>query len=141
MNTKKITTSLLVITAATLLVVLAFHVRIGATADSVAVLRTTGMTCGSCSSRIIKALEAMKGVAVTEIDLSGGWVIVGYDTKTVKPESLADKVRAAGYASNVYRIVSPAEFRKITGRNVGQDAAPSRGCCGGKGGCGGNKQS
>ncbi|MFZ3208188.1 MAG: heavy-metal-associated domain-containing protein [Geobacteraceae bacterium] len=142
MNAKRITTSLLVIAAVTVLVVLAFRVRIGATADSVAVLRTTGMTCGSCSSKITKALESLKGVAVTEVDVNGGWVIVGYDTKTVKPESLAQKVSETGFGSNVYAVLTPQEFSQITGRNVGQNAAPSKGCCGGKrGGCGGNKQS
>ena len=141
MNAKKISTSLLVITVITLLVVLAFRVRIGATADSVAVLKTTGMTCGSCSTKITKALEALKGVAVTEVDVNGGWVIVGYDTDTVKPESLAQKVSGTGFASNVYDVLTPEQFRQITGRNVGQNAARQSGCCGGKGGgCGANKQ-
>ncbi len=141
MNAKRISTSLLVITVITLLVVLAFRVRIGETADSVAVLKTTGMTCGSCSTKITKALESLKGVAVTEVDVNGGWVIVGYDTDTVKPESLAQKVSGTGFASNVYDVLTPEQFRQITGRNVGQNAARQSGCCGGKGGgCGANKQ-
>lgn len=90
MNAKTISTSFLVIAAVTVLVVFAFRVRILATADSVAVLQTTGMTCGSCSGKITKALESVKGVAVTEVDVNGGWVIVGYDTKVVKPETLAE---------------------------------------------------
>jgi hypothetical protein len=61
----------ILISAVTLLSVLAFHVRTGATADSVAVLKTTGMTCGSCSSKITKALETVKGVSVTEVDVEG----------------------------------------------------------------------
>ncbi len=143
MNAKKISTSILVITVITLLVVLAFRVRIGVTADSVAVLKTTGMTCGSCSSKITKALESLKGVAVTEVDVNGGWVIVGYDTKTVKPESLAQKVSGTGFASNVYGVLTPEEFKQITGRNVGQNAARQSGCCGGGkgGGCGANRPS
>lgn len=142
MNAKRISTSILVIAAVTILVVFAFRVRIGATADSVAVLKTTGMTCGSCSSKVTKALELVKGVAVTEVDVNGGWVIVGYDTKTVKPESLAQKVTGTGFSSKVSEVLTPEQFKKLTGRNVGQDAAQSSGCCGGKGGgCGANKPS
>ena len=122
--------------------VLAFHVRIGATADSVAVLKTTGMTCGSCSSKISKELEALKGVAVTEVDVEGGWVVVGYDTKTVKPEALAEKVNAAGFGSNVHQVLTPEQFKQITGRDIGKDASSSGGCggCGTKEGCGSNKK-
>ena len=139
MNAKTISTSFLVSMAVTVLVVFAFRVRIGATADSVAVLRTVGMTCGSCSSRITKALESVKGVAVTEVDVNGGWVIVGYDQKAVKPERLAEKVSGAGFSSKVSEVLSPEQFRQITGRNVGQNAAATSGGCGG--GCGANKPS
>jgi len=140
MGTKRISTSILVIAAATLLIVLAFRVRVGATANSVAVLRTTGMTCGSCAKEISKALELVKGVAVTEVDVNGGWVIVGYDSKLVTPESLAEKITGTGFGSRVYDVLTPKQFRTITGRNIGQGAAQSAGCCGGKGGCGANKE-
>ena len=128
---------LILVAAVTLLSVLAFYVRIGATADSVAILKTAGMTCGSCSSKITKALEAIQGVAVTEVDVEGGWVIVGYDTKTVKPEALAEKVRTAGFDSRVQEVLTPEQFRQVTGRNIGKNASPSGGC----GGCCANKQS
>jgi periplasmic mercuric ion binding protein len=142
MNLKRISTTLLVVAAITVLAVLALRVRMAATADSVAVLKTNGMTCGSCSSKITKALESLKGVAATEVDVEGGWVVVGYDTKTVKPEQLAEKVNGTGFGSNVHQVLTPEQFRQITGRNVGQNAASSKGCCGGKGGgCGTNKPS
>jgi copper chaperone CopZ len=134
MNAKKISTSILVIAAVTVLMVFAFRVRIAATADSVAVLKTTGMTCGSCSSKVTSALESVKGVAVTEVDVDGGWVIVGYDTKAVKPESLAEKVRGTGFNSKVAEVLTPEQFRQRTGRTIGQNTASSSGCCG-KGGC------
>ena len=140
MRTKTICTTLLIVTSVTLLVVLALRVRVGATADSVAVLRTTGMTCGSCSSTISKALEREKGVAVTEVDVDGGWVIVGYDTKTITPENLALKVRDAGFGSNVYAVLTPEEFKRVTGREIGKNASAARGCCGGKGGGCGTQQ-
>ena len=142
MNVKKISTSLLAITAVSFLVVLAFHVRVGVTADSIAVLKTTGMTCGSCSSKISKSLETLKGVAVTEVDVEGGWVIVGYDTKSVNPELLAEKVHGAGFGSTVQEVLTPEQFKQITGRDIGGKAASASGCCGGKGGgCGTNNKS
>ena len=139
---KKISTLLIIIAVVSLLVVLAFRVKVGATADSIVVLKTTGMTCGSCSSRITKALESVKGVSVTEVDVEGGWVIVGYDTKTVKPVALAEKVNGTGFDSNVHMVLTPDQFKQITGRAIGQNLNPSKGCGGSKGGgCGGNKQS
>lgn len=138
----KVFNGVIVVATVTLLAVLAFYVRIGATADSVAVLKTTGMTCGSCSSKITKALETLKGVTVTEVDVEGGWVVVGYDTKSVKPEALAAQVESSGFGSNVQVVLTPERFRQITGRDIGGKTAPTSGCCGGKGGgCGSNKKS
>jgi mercuric ion binding protein len=136
MRTRTICTALLIAASVTLLVVLALRVRVGATADAIAVLRTTGMTCSSCSSKITTALERERGVAVTEVDVAGGWVIVGYDTKTIKPENLALKVSETGFGSKVYAVLTPEEFRQVTGRDIGKDASAAKGCCGGKGGCG-----
>ncbi len=137
----KVVNGIIVFSVVMILSVLALFVRIGATADSVAVLRTTGMTCGSCSSKITKALESVKGVAATEVDVERGWVIIGYDTESVKPESLAEKVSGAGFTSKVAEVLSPERFQQITGRNVGEAPVPAKGCggCGSKGGgCGGN---
>jgi len=100
------------------------------------------MTCGSRSSKITKALEALKGVTIAEVDVEGGWVVVGYDTKTVKPEVLAEKVKVAGFGSNVYMVLTPEQFKQMTGKDIGKKTASSGGCggCGPKGGCGSNKQ-
>ena len=124
-----------------LLAVLALYVRVGSTADSVAVLKTAGMTCGSCSGIITTALQGVKGVAVAEVDIEGGWVVVGYDTKSVKAETLAEKVSASGFVSAVHRILTPEQFKQITGRDIEKNSASNSGCCGGKGGgCGTGKQ-
>ena len=139
----KIFNVIIFVAAVTLLSVLALYVKVGVTADSVAVLKTTGMTCGSCSSKITRALETLKGVAVTEVDIEGGWVVVGYDAKAVKPEVLVGKVNGAGFGSNVHVVLTPEQFKQITGRAIGKKASPSRGCggCGTSGGCGTKKQS
>ncbi|MDA8412915.1 MAG: heavy metal-associated domain-containing protein [Desulfobacteraceae bacterium] len=145
MNKKRISTALLIFAAVTFLSVLAFKVKIGATADSIAVLKTTGMTCGSCSSKISKALERLKGVVVTEVDVEGGWVVVGYDTMSVKPDALAAQVASTGFSSNVHMVLTPEKFKQLTGREIGKNATRAGGCggCGsGKGGgCGSNKNS
>jgi copper chaperone CopZ len=143
MNKKRISTALLILTSVAMLVGLAFRVSIGATADSVAVLRTAGMTCGSCSSKITSTLESLKGVAAIEVDVNNGWVIVGYDTKAVQPDKIVEKVKEAGFGSTVQEVVTPDRFKKITGRNIGDKTAPSGGCggCGTGGGCGSNKNS
>ncbi|HZV82859.1 MAG TPA: heavy-metal-associated domain-containing protein [Geobacteraceae bacterium] len=142
MNKKNAVNVILIIIAVTMLVLLAFRVRTGATADAVAVLRTAGMTCGSCSDRITKALAREKGVAVTEVDLAGGWVVVGYDTKSVKPEVLEAKIIGAGFDSKLRTVLTPAEFKQITGREIGKSASSAGGCggCGSGGGCGTKKQ-
>jgi copper chaperone CopZ len=129
MNSETISTALLVIAAITVLAVLAFHVRIGATADTVAILKTSGMTCGSCPRTIAETLERVKGVAATEVDVEGGWVIVGYDAKAVQPERLVAKVNGAGFVSTVYRILTPEQYKRITGKDMGSKAAHT-GYCG-----------
>lgn len=142
MKFRNIINSILITTAAVFLVTLAFYVRTGATADSIAVLKTTGMTCGSCSNKITAALGEQEGVAVTEVDVAGGWVLVGYDTKAVTPWILAEKISGAGFGSNVHQVLTPEQFKQITGRDIGRKASSSGGCggCGTNGGgCGSNK--
>jgi len=126
----KIINMTLILTAVLFLAVLAVRVRAGATADSVTILKTSGMTCGSCADRIGKALQGIKGVASTEVDLDGGRVIVGYDTKTVKPEVLAENVKKAGFDSTVQAVMTPEQYRQNTGRDMGAGAITPSGCCG-----------
>jgi copper chaperone CopZ len=142
MKFSTIINGVIICVAIAFLIALAFRVTAGATADSVAVLKTTGMTCGSCSSKITEALRSQKGVAVTEVDVEGGWVIIGYDTKTVQPETLAQKVTGSGFSSNVHVVLTPEQFKQTTGRSIGKKADPNSGCCGGKGGgCASSKKS
>lgn len=127
----------LVFSVVIILVVAAFYVRVGATADAVVVLRTSGMTCSSCVKKITGALQSQRGVAATEVDLDGGFVIAGYDSKVVAPEKLAKAVADTGFSSQVAQVLTPAQFRSIVGRDIGSKAAAG-GCCG-SAGCGGNK--
>lgn len=127
----RILNSCLILSVVVILAVFAVYVRIGATADKIVVLRTSGMTCGSCISKVTKALQSERGVAATEVDIAGGWVIAGYDSKLVAPEKLAQAVADSGFASSVQNVLTPEQFKEIAGRDVGQQQAASSGC-----GCG-----
>jgi len=129
MNAKIINGSL-ILAAAVLLTVLAIHVRAGATADAVAILKTAGMTCGSCAGNVSKTLQRVKGVAATEVDVEAGRVVVAYDTKAVRSETLAENVTRSGFDSRVQEVMTPERFRQATGRDMGRTTASS-GCCGG----------
>ena len=136
MNRKKVASIILAIAAVVLLVGLAFAVRLPAKADMVAVLRTSGMTCSSCSQKIQQALQGGAGIAQVEVDLQNGLVFVGYDSNKSRPDIFAEKVSGSGYRSTLLDQVTLAEFRTITGRDFG--TAASGGGCGncGSGGCG-----
>lgn len=143
MYIKKLVSGLIVLSVVGLLIYLGLHVNISSAseANSVAIIRSAGMTCSSCSSKIARALGGVKGVAVTEVDVEGGWVIVGYDCKSVQPEGLAHKISAVGYASNLHRVLTPDEFMKITGRDINARTVQASGCCGTKnGGCSSKKE-
>jgi len=140
MHTRKICTTLLVVAAVSIVAVLALYVRVGATADNVAVFRAGGMTCESCAGTIRTALERERGVAATEVDVAGGWVVVGFDSKMTRPDILADKVSATGFTAALHSLLSPEQFRQRTGRDIGNDRGAS-GCCGSKGGgCNASRQ-
>lgn len=134
----KILNTALVLVVVTVLAVFACYVRVGATADKVVVLRTMGMTCGSCVKKISEKLQSQKGVAATEVDLESGLVLAGYDSKQTAPEKLAQAVQSTGFYSRVTQVITPQQFRSITGRDVGGKAVTG-GCCGSRG-CGGAAQ-
>lgn len=139
MKKRNILNILLILIVVCIATVFAFSVRIGAAADSVVVLKTLGMTCGSCAARIAKAMGSEKGVASTEVDLDNGRVIVWYESKTTRPEKLAERITGIGYGSSILQIFTAEEYRRLTGKTGGVKAAGG-GCCGkGDAGCGGGK--
>lgn len=140
MRSRMVINGIILFLAVGLLAYLGLHVRAATAANAVVVLKTGGMTCSSCSGKINSALRGIKGVAVIEVDIEGGWVVVGYDAKLVVPEALAEKVNSAGFASGIYRILTPEQFKQIVGRDIGRQAGPNSGCCSGKGGCSSGKQ-
>ena len=85
-------------------------------ADNVTVLKAAGVTCGSCAGKIRDALETQKGVTSVEVDIESGKVIVWYDGKAAKQETLAPAVTAIGYDSKILQSYSAEEYRQATGK-------------------------
>jgi Cu+-exporting ATPase len=55
------------------------------------------MTCGSCVARVERALAGVPGVMVARVNLAGELARVSTDSSAIKPKSLIDAVRRAGY--------------------------------------------
>ncbi|WP_298439573.1 heavy-metal-associated domain-containing protein [Geobacter sp.] len=137
MRKRTIGTGIIVACAVALVVYLGFHVRLAPVPNAVAALKTLGMTCGSCAGKIEKALKPLNGVAGVEVDVDGGWVLVGYDSQKARPDTFAEAVRKAGFQSWLMEQMSITDFRRVMGRDFGMKVARA-GCCG-NGGCGGKK--
>ena len=99
----------------------------GVEADAVAVLKTKGVTCGSCAGKIEKAVKEKPGVASVEVDVDAGRVIVAYDSKVVKPETLVETVTGLGYGSSIMQVTSVDQYRATTGRDL--PAQPTKAGC------------
>ncbi|MCM0079975.1 heavy-metal-associated domain-containing protein [Geomonas sp. Red32] len=115
---------------ALVLVVLAVfgrYVRMGACADAVVVLKTSGITCDRCVQQVTRALQSQRGVAAIEVDLKKGWVVAGYDSKQVAPGELAKKVCDSGFCSQVEKVLTPQQFKAVAGHEVSRQTG---GCCG-----------
>lgn len=60
-------------------------------------LNVTGMACGSCVSKVVRALSAVSGVSDVEVSLVTEEAKVQYDDQQTLPEQLKAAVRRAGY--------------------------------------------
>ena len=58
-------------------------------------LEVGGMSCGHCLMTVKNALAALVGVQTEEVRI--GKVRVSYDESVVKPDSIAEAIRDAGY--------------------------------------------
>lgn len=123
----KIINTILIILVIAALSALAFLVRVGAKADTVAVLDISGMTCGSCVVKIKKALQAEKGVAAVNVDIDSGRAVVGYVADKIKPGAIAAVVASLGFQCRITELSSLGNYQARHGKSF---AAP-----GGKAGC------
>lgn len=60
-------------------------------------LTVHGMTCGNCARTIERKLASTPGVTKASVDLQATRATVEYDADLVKPDVLANAVRALGY--------------------------------------------
>jgi copper chaperone CopZ len=60
-------------------------------------LKVTGMTCGSCTSKVTHALKATPGVSDVKVSLSAGEATVRYDEQLTSPDRLKSAVKETGY--------------------------------------------
>ncbi|WP_243689431.1 heavy-metal-associated domain-containing protein [Geotalea toluenoxydans] len=83
---KRIINIALLLAVVALMVFLAFHVKIKRPVQEVAVLKTIGMTCGSCAGKIEKALMRLPGTAGVEVDVEGGgcWLAINQHLQSLK---------------------------------------------------------
>jgi Copper chaperone len=56
-----------------------------------------GMTCGGCTARLQRVLQASAGIATAEVVLEGGRVGVEYDDARTDPAAIARAIADAGF--------------------------------------------
>jgi copper chaperone CopZ len=75
-----------------------------AKANSLVLLRTDGMTCGSCVQKITLALNSHPGVADVTVDVPAGLVEIQFDSSKTTPNALAANVRTVGFPATVAHV-------------------------------------
>ena len=78
--------------------------------------KVIGMTCGSCTNNVTRALKEIPGVGDVKISLSAGDATVQYDERLTSPGQLKSAVKGAGYGVDV---ITETQGRPAKG-----------GCCG-----------
>ena len=61
-------------------------------------LKIAGMSCGGCTSKVTKALQAVTGVSEVNVSLAAGEAAVQYDERLASPEQLKAAVQGVGYS-------------------------------------------
>ena len=61
-------------------------------------LKIAGMSCGGCTSKVTRALQAVSGVSDVNVSLAAGDATVEYDERLTSPEQLKAAVEGAGYS-------------------------------------------
>ncbi len=60
-------------------------------------LSVPDMSCAHCEAAVEGSLNALSGIESSNADFETGVVEVTYDEDRVKPETLGDAIRSAGY--------------------------------------------
>lgn len=72
-------------------------------------LKVTGMTCDSCTTKVTNALKAVSGVSDVKVSLSAGEATVQFDEKLSSPEQLKSAVKGAGYNMDPSNVAEESE--------------------------------
>lgn len=59
-------------------------------------IRIEGMSCGHCSARVTKALEALEGISAVTVDLEAGTAVIEA-ADAVSEAALREAIDDAGY--------------------------------------------
>lgn len=108
------------------LVVAGLVMQFNAAVNAVAVIQTSGMTCGVCSGKVEKALLERGGVSKVSVDVPNGMVIAFFDVRAVDPRSLVAAINRAGFPSRIRDLLTVSEYNALVSGGAG---------CG-SGGCG-----
>ncbi len=77
-------------------------------------LRLTGMTCGACASKVLRALQTVAGVSGVAVSWSDSLATVQFDAQRTSPTALKAAVRLAGYGVQGADSGPPAAERDKT---------------------------
>jgi copper chaperone len=61
------------------------------------ILLVEGMSCGHCKNAVEKAVSALSGVALAEVNLAEKTLVVEFDTEKVTLDKIKDAVDDEGY--------------------------------------------
>ncbi len=75
----------------------------------------TGMTCSACSSRVTKAVSALKGVGDVSVNLLKNSMAISFDESVVSTSDITDAVIKAGYGASPH--VSKSGKTGTTGKS------------------------
>jgi len=64
-------------------------------------LSVEGMSCGSCSAKVVAALKALDGVNEAAVDYQTGMAEIAYDAKKVDSAKLIATIKDAGYSAKL----------------------------------------
>jgi copper chaperone CopZ len=81
-----------------------------------------GMACGSCVSRITRAVQKLDGVTTVHVDLRQEIVTVGRNPALVPNAALGAALEAAGYEADLDAadVVPTVERRSLLDRLIGR---------------------
>jgi len=108
--------------------IFAFAIHVRPTADQVAMVKATDISCG-VTLDIEKNLYEKLGVVTVDVNSNLGEVTVGYDSKIIQPNVIASAIAKMGCEVTDVAVFDIDRFKAMTGKRPGTNPA-SVGCGG-----------